>query len=113
MKKVNNFQDIKVKRVNNFPNSCGKWQFVDNFEDFKIKFVDNFEDFTIKFVDNDNQDQIRPSKVTINLKNGSTTVDSKEFNRNYMMNAKMLYLVFCVKKQEIIKNKRFDFVGFI
>ncbi len=35
---------------------------------------------TIKFVDNDNQDQIRPSKVTINLKNGSTTVDSKEFN---------------------------------
>ena len=52
VKRVDNFQDIKIKRVDYFPNSCGKWQFVDNFEDFKIKFVDNFEDFKIKFVDN-------------------------------------------------------------
>ena len=35
---------------------------------------------TIKFVDNNNQDQIRPSKVTVTLKNGSTTVDTKEVN---------------------------------
>ncbi len=52
VKRVDNFQDIKIKRVDYFPNSCGKWQFVDNFEDFKIKFVDNFEDFKIKFTDN-------------------------------------------------------------
>lgn len=35
---------------------------------------------TVKFEDSNNQDKIRPSKVTISLKNGSTTVDSKEVN---------------------------------
>ena len=35
---------------------------------------------TITFEDNNNQDQIRPSKVTITLKNGSTTVGTKEVN---------------------------------
>ncbi len=35
---------------------------------------------TITFNDNNNQDQIRPSKVTVTLKNGSTTVKTKEVN---------------------------------
>ena len=52
VKKVTSFEDIKVKKVSSFPDKCGRWQFVDNFPDFKIRFVDNFEDFKVKFVDN-------------------------------------------------------------
>ena len=44
-------EDLKVKEVSYFPNSCGKWQFVSTFPDFKIKYVDSFEDFKIRFVD--------------------------------------------------------------
>ena len=51
VKKVTSFEDIKIKKVNSFADKCGRWQFVDNFEDFKIKFVDSFEDFSIKYVD--------------------------------------------------------------
>ena len=51
VKKVTSFEDLKVKKVTSFPDRCGRWQFVDSFEDFKIKYVDSFEDFKIKFVD--------------------------------------------------------------
>lgn len=51
VKKVTSFEDLKVKKVSSFPDRCGRWQFVDSFEDFKIKYVDSFEDFSIKFVD--------------------------------------------------------------
>ncbi len=40
-----------MKRVDYSPDSCGKWQFVDYGEDFKIKFVDYSEDVKVKFVD--------------------------------------------------------------
>ena len=52
VKVVKNFPDLKVKRVNNFPNKIGEWQFVDNFPDFTIQYVDNFPDIKIQFVDN-------------------------------------------------------------
>ena len=51
VKRVSSFEDLKVKKVTSFPDRCGRWQFVDNFEDFKVKFVDSFEDFSIKYVD--------------------------------------------------------------
>ena len=51
VKKVSSFEDLKVKTVTSFPDRCGRWQYVDSFEDFKIKFVDSFEDFSIKYVD--------------------------------------------------------------
>ena len=51
VKKVSSFEDLKVKEVTSFPDRCGRWKYVDSFEDFKIKFVDSFEDFSIKYVD--------------------------------------------------------------
>ena len=51
VKKVSSFEDLKVKEVTSFPDKCGRWKYVDSFEDFKIKFVDSFEDFSIKYVD--------------------------------------------------------------
>ena len=51
VKKVSSFEDLKVKEVTSFPDKCGRWKFVDSFEDLKIKYVDSFEDFSIKFVD--------------------------------------------------------------
>ena len=51
VKIVSSFEDLKVKTVTSFPDRCGRWQYVDSFEDFKIKFVDSFEDFSIKYVD--------------------------------------------------------------
>lgn len=49
---VRHFADLKVKKVSHFADSCGEWQFVDNFPDFKIKFVQSFPDIKIKFVHN-------------------------------------------------------------
>ena len=51
VKKVTAFEDLKVKEVTAFPDKCGRWQYVDAFEDFKIRYVDAFEDFSIKNVD--------------------------------------------------------------
>lgn len=44
--------DIKVKFVENFPDSCGKWQVVDAFADFSIEFVKGGEDISVRFVGN-------------------------------------------------------------
>ena len=41
--------DLEVKLVNNRPDKCGLWHFVDNHEDFTIQFVEEFADFTIQF----------------------------------------------------------------
>lgn len=51
VRRVSAFEDLRVKEVTSFPNSCGRWQYVEFFPDFRVKFVDAFEDFTIKFVD--------------------------------------------------------------
>ena len=48
---VENFADIKVQVVDNFPDDCGQWEFVENFPDFKIQFVDSFPDIKIRFVE--------------------------------------------------------------
>jgi len=48
----NTWADIKVKMVDNFPDSCGEWQMVEHFPDFKVQFVDTFEDIKIKYVEN-------------------------------------------------------------
>ena len=40
----------KVKVVDHFPDSCGKWQMVDHFLDFTIQYVDHFPDFDIQKV---------------------------------------------------------------
>lgn len=52
VQKTEHFEDLSVQFVKNFPNSCGKWQLVDNFPDFTIKLVNNFPDITIKEVTN-------------------------------------------------------------
>ncbi len=43
--------DLKVKKVNNLPNSCGKWQTEPNLPNFTIQVVEFGEDFTIDYVD--------------------------------------------------------------
>ena len=48
---VESFPDLKVQKVDYSANSCGKWQFVDSFEDFQIQFVDSFEDIQIQYVE--------------------------------------------------------------
>ncbi len=48
---VDVFPDLKVQKVSSSPNSCGKWQFVDAFSDFKIQYVDAFPGIKIQFVD--------------------------------------------------------------
>jgi hypothetical protein len=47
---VKSFPDLKVKKVNSFPNKVGEWQFVDSFPDFTIQYVDSFPDIKIQFV---------------------------------------------------------------
>lgn len=47
---VDAFEDLRVQIVECFPDSCGKWQIVDNFPDYKIRLVDAFPDFTIRYV---------------------------------------------------------------
>ena len=47
---VNSFPDLKVKRVDNFPDKIGEWKFVDNFPDFTIQYVKSFPDIKIQFV---------------------------------------------------------------
>lgn len=47
---VTAFQDLKVQTVTSFPKTCGKWQYVTSFPDFKIRFVTAFPDFKVKFV---------------------------------------------------------------
>lgn len=48
---VSTFEDLRVRPVSSFARNCGQWEFVNSFEDFKIKYVDSFEDFSIRFVD--------------------------------------------------------------
>ncbi len=43
--------DLDVEVVDALPNSCGRWEFVDDLPDFTIRFVDDLPDFTIRFVD--------------------------------------------------------------
>lgn len=50
VKVVSSFPDLKVKTVNSFPRTCGEWQFVNSFPDFKIRYVSSFPDFQIKMV---------------------------------------------------------------
>ena len=40
---------MKMQMVNSFPSSCGKWQSVSSFPDFKIQFVTSFPDIKIKY----------------------------------------------------------------
>ena len=47
---VETHEDLDVMKVDHFPDNCGKWHFVDSFEDFTVRFVDSFEDFTVRFV---------------------------------------------------------------
>jgi hypothetical protein len=42
------FPDLKVLKTD-FPTSCGKWQEVQNFEDFSVEVVTAFEDFQIQY----------------------------------------------------------------
>ena len=51
MKVVTAFPDLKVVKVNAFPDSVGKWQIVESFPDFKIQIVDSFPDFKIQYVE--------------------------------------------------------------
>ena len=44
------YDERKRKKVNSFADSCGKWQIVDSFPDFKVKFVESFPDIEIKYV---------------------------------------------------------------
>ena len=50
VKVVDSFPDLKVKRVNSFPDHIGEWQFVESFPDFTIQYVESFPDIKIKFV---------------------------------------------------------------
>lgn len=49
VKVVTSHENLTVQVVKSYPDKCGKWQFVDYFEDFKIQLVDFSEDFTIRF----------------------------------------------------------------
>ncbi|GEM_PF-431147 len=51
VKAVSSFPDLKVKKVDSFADSCGEWQFVDSFPDFKIQFVDSFPDVEVAWVE--------------------------------------------------------------
>lgn len=42
------FPDLRVAKTS-FPDSCGEWQLVDAFGDFKIQWVTAFEDFSIEY----------------------------------------------------------------
>ncbi len=47
---VNSFEDLRVQKVDAFPDSTGKWQLVDSFPDYKIQIVKAFGDFKVKWV---------------------------------------------------------------
>ncbi len=47
---VKSYADIRVRLVDSFANSCGRWRYVDSFEDFTIIIVDSFEDVRVKIV---------------------------------------------------------------
>ena len=51
---VNNGPDLRVEKVDRYPNKIGEWQFVDNNPDFTIQYVDGFSyfDLSIEFVNN-------------------------------------------------------------
>lgn len=51
VKIVTQFPDLKVQYVDRFATKCGKWQKVDQFEDFTVQIVDQFPDFTVQIVD--------------------------------------------------------------
>jgi hypothetical protein len=46
--KVSYFPDLNVQETS-FPTSCGQWQVVTSFPDFKVQKVDYFEDFDIAY----------------------------------------------------------------
>ena len=48
---VNAFADLRVQVVSSFPDSCGKWMFVESFPDFTVQFVEAFPDIKIQYVD--------------------------------------------------------------
>jgi hypothetical protein len=45
------FPDLKVKIVEHFANTPGKWQIVSSSPDIKLKIVENFGDFKIQFTE--------------------------------------------------------------
>ena len=49
VRKVRSFGNLRVREVK-YPKKCGQWEFVETFEDFKIRYVDALEDFSIEFV---------------------------------------------------------------
>ena len=53
VKEVEYIPNLKVLRVEAFPDRCGRWQFVEDneFSDFTIQFTDGCPDFTIQFVE--------------------------------------------------------------
>lgn len=51
VKVVNQYPDLKVKKVVSWPDSVGKWQTVDSYPDYKIQIVDSYPDFTIEYVE--------------------------------------------------------------
>lgn len=48
VKIVNSFADLKVRFVENSPNSCGKWQIVETNGSLKVYITENFPDIKIK-----------------------------------------------------------------
>jgi len=51
IKLVRNLADLHVKVVDVMADSCGRWKWVDIGPDFTVEFVDIFEDLRIKYVD--------------------------------------------------------------
>ena len=51
IKLVRNLADLHVKVVDVMADSCGRWKWVDIAPDFTVEFVDIFEDLRIKYVD--------------------------------------------------------------
>lgn len=49
---VNNFADLKVKFVENFPDQCGEWQVVEHHPDLKVYITENLADLKIQLVSN-------------------------------------------------------------
>lgn len=48
---VSRFADLRVKTVDGYANSCGRWKIVDSFPDFTVQFVEHFPDITIQIVE--------------------------------------------------------------
>ncbi|MCA9795504.1 MAG: hypothetical protein KC910_27035 [Candidatus Eremiobacteraeota bacterium] len=51
VKVVDHFGDLRVQKVDHFPDGAGEWQIVDHFPDYKIRLVNVGEDFSIQWVD--------------------------------------------------------------